>query len=161
MHKISVLIFCRILLKLAIPSSPIHIHRHSLHVCFSTMRFLSSCILRRVLPALVSCAVALPYQVQSQQRHNVIIFVADGLRRGSVNAADMPTFLKVRSEGVDFSNSPLGLPNVYHCQCFGHRDRTRPRRHRRLQQLHLSGSMADKARCSRNQWLCCSLPRER
>jgi hypothetical protein len=63
------------------------------------MRFLSSCILQRGLPALALCAVALPYQVQSQQRHNVIIFVADGLRRGSVNAADMPTFLKVRSEG--------------------------------------------------------------
>src|SRR5580700_6177101 len=73
------------------------------------MRSLSSCILQRALSALALCAVALPYQAQSQRR-NVIIFVADGLRRGSVNAADMPTFLKVRSEGVDFRNSHSVFP---------------------------------------------------
>jgi predicted AlkP superfamily pyrophosphatase or phosphodiesterase len=46
---------------------------------------------------------------QSPKR-NVIIFVADGLRRGSVTAADMPTFLKLRSEGVDFRNSHSVFP---------------------------------------------------
>ncbi len=48
---------------------------------------------------------------QAQQaRHNVIIFVADGLRRGSVNATDMPTFMKVRANGVDFANSHSVFP---------------------------------------------------
>jgi hypothetical protein len=40
----------------------------------------------------------------------VIIFVADGLRRGSVNSADMPTFLKLRTTGVDFRNSHSVFP---------------------------------------------------
>jgi arylsulfatase A-like enzyme len=43
-------------------------------------------------------------------RHNVIIFVADGLRRGSVTAEDMPTFLRVRQAGVDFRNSHAVFP---------------------------------------------------
>jgi arylsulfatase A-like enzyme len=43
-------------------------------------------------------------------KHNVIVFVADGLRRGSVNAQDMPTFLKVRTLGVDFRNSHAVFP---------------------------------------------------
>ena len=43
-------------------------------------------------------------------KHNVIIFVADGLRRGSVNHTDMPTFYKVRTEGVDFANSHSVFP---------------------------------------------------
>jgi len=44
------------------------------------------------------------------QQHNVIIFVADGLRRGSVTAEDMPTFLKLRQAGVDFRNSHSLFP---------------------------------------------------
>jgi arylsulfatase A-like enzyme len=36
---------------------------------------------------------------------NVIIFVADGLRHGSVNEQDMPTLSALRSQGVDFRNS--------------------------------------------------------
>jgi predicted AlkP superfamily pyrophosphatase or phosphodiesterase len=44
------------------------------------------------------------------QRHNVIIFVADGLRHGSVNSQDMPTFLHVREAGVDFRNSHAVFP---------------------------------------------------
>src|SRR5271170_7794743 len=44
------------------------------------------------------------------QQHNVIIFVADGLRRGSVTAEDMPTFLKLRQAGVDFRNSQSLFP---------------------------------------------------
>jgi arylsulfatase A-like enzyme len=43
-------------------------------------------------------------------RHNVIVFVADGLRRGSVTAEVMPTFWKVRTEGVDFANSHSVFP---------------------------------------------------
>ncbi len=47
---------------------------------------------------------------QGTPRHNVIIFVADGLRRGSVTAEDMPTFLALRREGVDFQNSHSVFP---------------------------------------------------
>src|SRR5579862_7835888 len=46
----------------------------------------------------------------AQQKNNVIIFVADGLRRGSVTAEDMPTFLKLRTSGVDFRNSHSVFP---------------------------------------------------
>src|ERR1700761_5852873 len=53
------------------------------------------------------CTLLLPAQAP---KRNVIIFVADGLRRGSVTAADMPTFLKLRTEGVDFRNSHSVFP---------------------------------------------------
>ena len=43
---------------------------------------------------------------------NIIIFVADGLRPGAVNAADAPTLLKVRTEGVNFVNSHSLFPTV-------------------------------------------------
>ena len=47
---------------------------------------------------------------QAPHRHNVIIFVADGLRRGSVNAQDTPALMKVRTAGVDFENSHSVFP---------------------------------------------------
>jgi arylsulfatase A-like enzyme len=45
-------------------------------------------------------------------RHNVIIFVADGLRYSSVTPDIAPTFLAVRSSGVDFTNSHSIYPTV-------------------------------------------------
>ncbi len=47
---------------------------------------------------------------QAPPKHNVILFVADGLRRGSVTADDMPTFLALRTHGVDFANSHAVFP---------------------------------------------------
>lgn len=47
---------------------------------------------------------------QAPRRHNVIIFVADGLRRGSVNEQDMPALMRVRRSGVDFENSHSVYP---------------------------------------------------
>ncbi len=44
--------------------------------------------------------------------HNVIIFVADGLRYGSVNPTDGPAFVELRSQGVDFANSHSIYPTV-------------------------------------------------
>jgi hypothetical protein len=41
---------------------------------------------------------------------NVIIFVADGLRNGSVNQTDTPTFYALRQLGVDFPNSHALFP---------------------------------------------------
>ncbi len=64
---------------------------------------------RAVLLALFLCTLY-PLPATAQQRNNVIIFVADGLRRGSVNAEDMPTFLKLRTSGVDFRNSHSVFP---------------------------------------------------
>lgn len=46
------------------------------------------------------------------QPHNVVIFVADGMRYDSVNENDGPTFMKVRREGVDFTNSHAVYPTL-------------------------------------------------
>ena len=59
---------------------------------------------------LAALGVAQPPAPPAVKPRNVIIFVADGLRRGSVNAQDMPTFLKVRTLGVDFRNSHAVFP---------------------------------------------------
>ena len=67
-------------------------------------------LMRKFVLVFTLVAMALPFQIAAQQRHNVIIFVADGLRRGSVNAEDMPAFLKVRQAGVDFRNSHAVFP---------------------------------------------------
>ncbi|MGE5243156.1 MAG: alkaline phosphatase family protein [Betaproteobacteria bacterium] len=46
----------------------------------------------------------------SAGRRNVIVFVADGLRHGSVNERDTPALWKVRTEGVHFLNSHSVFP---------------------------------------------------
>lgn len=48
----------------------------------------------------------------SKPRHNVILFVADGLRRNSVTPEDMPTLYRIRTEGVDLRNSHSVFPTV-------------------------------------------------
>lgn len=45
------------------------------------------------------------------RRRNAIIFIADGLRHGSVNAVDTPALYRVRSEGVYFANSHSVFPS--------------------------------------------------
>ena len=74
------------------------------------MHMLSLPGLRLSTLALILCTTLSPQRSTAQQRNNVIIFVADGLRRGSVNAEDMPTFLKLRTNGVDFRNSHSVFP---------------------------------------------------
>jgi arylsulfatase A-like enzyme len=49
-------------------------------------------------------------QSTTQQRRNIIIFVADGLRHGSVNAEDTPALWFVQQHGVDFTNSHSLFP---------------------------------------------------
>jgi arylsulfatase A-like enzyme len=44
--------------------------------------------------------------------HNIIIFVADGLRYGSVEPGNMPNMARVKAEGVDFTNSHSLFPTV-------------------------------------------------
>src|SRR5579863_8138001 len=41
---------------------------------------------------------------------NVVIFVFDGLRAGSVNAVDSPTMFQIRTHGVNFANSHSLFP---------------------------------------------------
>ncbi len=44
--------------------------------------------------------------------HNVIIFVADGLRHDSVNSTDSPTLAAARARGVHFTNSHSLFPTL-------------------------------------------------
>jgi len=46
------------------------------------------------------------------QPRNIILFVADGLRHGSVNATDAPTLFSLREHGVDFANSHSLYPTL-------------------------------------------------
>lgn len=59
-------------------------------------------------------ASAAKAQVQADKQHpakrNVIIFIADGLRHGSVNSTDTPTLFKLRQLGVHFINSHSIFP---------------------------------------------------
>lgn len=45
-----------------------------------------------------------------KKHRNAIIFIADGLRPGSVNPTDAPTLLSVRNHGVNFINSHALFP---------------------------------------------------
>ncbi len=51
-------------------------------------------------------------QESSSPPHNIIIFVADGLRYGSVDQANMPNMARLKAQGVDFSNSHSLFPTV-------------------------------------------------
>jgi arylsulfatase A-like enzyme len=71
--------------------------------------------MRRVLVVSVVVFVVIaglaPFARQNAPvRRNVIVFVADGLRHGSVNERDTPALWKVRTEGVDFENSHAVFP---------------------------------------------------
>jgi predicted AlkP superfamily pyrophosphatase or phosphodiesterase len=57
----------------------------------------------------VLASLALTAQAQSTKR-NVVIFVADGLRAGSINSTDAPTMLSIRQNGVFFANSHAMFP---------------------------------------------------
>jgi arylsulfatase A-like enzyme len=57
-----------------------------------------------------ACATASAEAAPARPQRNVIVFVADGLRRGSVNATDTPALYSVRANGVDFANSHALFP---------------------------------------------------
>ncbi|HEX3904614.1 MAG TPA: alkaline phosphatase family protein [Polyangia bacterium] len=52
-----------------------------------------------------------PAEARSRPR-NVVIFVADGLRPGSLNPTDAPTLVRLQNEGVFFVNSHSLFPTV-------------------------------------------------
>jgi arylsulfatase A-like enzyme len=58
-----------------------------------------------VLCALVGCGF-------QPKRHNLIIFVADGLRSGMVTPEHAPNMAEIRAMGVDFQNSHSLFPTV-------------------------------------------------
>ena len=62
--------------------------------------------------AMIVPAVAKPTKAAPRAIHNVIIFVADGLRYSSVTPDLAPTFAGLRSQGVDFTNSHSIYPTV-------------------------------------------------
>lgn len=63
--------------------------------------------------ALPGCAKSPPQSAADPvPRRNVILFIADGLRPGSVNATDAPTLLMIRNEGVNFTNSHTVFPTL-------------------------------------------------
>jgi arylsulfatase A-like enzyme len=47
-----------------------------------------------------------------QKPRNIIIFVADGLRYGSVEPGNMPNLYRLKTEGVDFTNSHSLYPTI-------------------------------------------------
>lgn len=55
-------------------------------------------------------AAAVALAQDAPNRRNAIIFVADGLRHGSVNPIDTPALYQVRTEGVHFANSHAVFP---------------------------------------------------
>ncbi len=64
--------------------------------------------------ALALCA-ALPAEAQHREPakpHNVLIFVADGLRYVSVTPQTAPTMWKLKTQGVDFTNSHSLYPTI-------------------------------------------------
>ena len=71
-------------------------------------RSFSPCLDKR-LAGLVIAATLLGLSSAAFAR-NVIIFVADGLRYGSVNPEDAPTLYELRRQGTHFSNSHAVFP---------------------------------------------------
>jgi arylsulfatase A-like enzyme len=63
----------------------------------------------RAVVLLVSAVAVVAAQDAPKQR-NAIVFVADGLRHGSVNAIDTPALYRIRTEGVYFANSHAVFP---------------------------------------------------
>jgi arylsulfatase A-like enzyme len=59
---------------------------------------------------LVPAAFAVVFAQDAPKRRNAIIFVADGLRHGSVNPVDTPALHRIRTEGVYFANSHAMFP---------------------------------------------------
>lgn len=71
-----------------------------------------SSAVRHALVVGLACSSLVAQQPSSRRPHNVIIFVADGLRRDSVNAQDTPGLWRVRKNGTDFPNSHSVYPTL-------------------------------------------------
>jgi arylsulfatase A-like enzyme len=80
---------------------------------FSTRSPLAVSLLAGVAAGLFATAGVRAQPVHAAPRaHNVIIFVADGLRSGIVDDQTAPTMAAIRRDGVDFHNSHSLYPTV-------------------------------------------------
>src|SRR5580704_8974258 len=71
---------------------------------------LGECRMRLLLAAVLG-ALALPAAAQTPSRpHNVVLFVADGLRAGMVNEKTAPAMTALMAEGVRFTNTHSLFP---------------------------------------------------
>ncbi|SCK28334.1 alkaline phosphatase family protein [Vogesella sp. LIG4] len=66
--------------------------------------------MRKLVATLAACACALGYAQAAPRPHNVILFVADGLRPGMVDAHTAPTMAALLESGVRFSNTHSLFP---------------------------------------------------
>ena len=64
------------------------------------------------MAAVIVIAAAAAWHFLRPRPHNVIVFVADGLRSGIVTPDTAPELAAVRSEGVDFQNSHSLYPTI-------------------------------------------------
>jgi len=71
----------------------------------------SSILAASAVVALATSGIPYP-SAAAEGRRNVIIFVADGLRAGSVNASDAPTLDRLQHQGVRFASPHAGYPTV-------------------------------------------------
>src|SRR5260221_14337562 len=62
--------------------------------------------------AALSAAATQPAAAAAAHHRNVIVFIADGLRNGSVNTTDAPTLASIRQQGVNFTNSHSLYPTL-------------------------------------------------
>src|SRR5215472_2669175 len=72
---------------------------------------IESCLTLWVIAA-VAAGIATKANGQVRQPHNVILFIPDGLRPGSVDPKIAPTFARVRDQGVYFANSHSVFPSL-------------------------------------------------
>lgn len=63
-----------------------------------------------VFVLIVACQALPKKSVVTTQQHNVIIFVADGLRPTTINPTDTPALNEIRERGVKFTNSHSLFP---------------------------------------------------
>ena len=68
--------------------------------------------LRLAALALACTFTAASAHVVAAPRHNVLIFVADGLRYDSVTPKSAPTLWRIKKQGVDFANSHALYPTI-------------------------------------------------
>jgi predicted AlkP superfamily pyrophosphatase or phosphodiesterase len=68
--------------------------------------------MKSIFAAVLVAGLFAPAAHAQNRPHNIIIFVADGLRYGSVDQANMPNMARLKAQGVDFTNSHSLFPTV-------------------------------------------------
>ena len=97
--------------------------------------------MRRLIASLIIAPILATTAIgaEPQKPHNVLLFVADGLRPGMINEQTAPAMAALLKRGVTFSNTHFSFPNANHGQRRVYRDRPHAWRHRRLRKRDLRG----------------------